>query len=93
VCRDFFDTLGNTCGSSTPRLEVLHQDWFVVFLCSKIVLETGLTGFGSKSGLKFLISADSSIDPPLDDIKILSRTTSLKYDTNVVYDTKMLNTI
>jgi hypothetical protein len=35
-------------------------------------LETSLTGFCTDSGLKFLISADSSIHPPLDDIKILS---------------------
>jgi hypothetical protein len=32
-----------------------------------------MTGFCTNSGLKFLISADSSIHhPPLDDIKILS---------------------
>jgi hypothetical protein len=36
--------------------------------------KTGLTGFGTNRGLKFLISADSSIHPPLDDIKILSDT-------------------
>jgi hypothetical protein len=36
------------------------------------VLETGLTGFGTNRGLMFLISANSSIHPHLDDIKILS---------------------
>jgi hypothetical protein len=60
----------------TP-LEVLHQVWFEIELVEDIYLfggllpsKIGLTGFGNRSncfgtnrGLKFLISADSSIHP------------------------------
>jgi hypothetical protein len=62
----------------TP-VEVLHQVWFELELVEGICLfvgllpsKTGLTGFGTNIGLMFLISANLSIHPPLDNIKILS---------------------
>jgi hypothetical protein len=64
VCRDFIDTLGNTC-------EVSHQINLVYARTLRGILvyywfslwQTGLTSFGTASGLKFLISADSFIHP------------------------------
>jgi hypothetical protein len=79
VCRDFVGTIGNPCGSPTPSLvcaRTRRGDLHIVdSVCVKPVrpvLETGLTGFSTDSGLNFYKCADSTIHPPLGNIKILS---------------------
>jgi hypothetical protein len=60
-------------------VEVLHQVWFELELIEGIYLYCWFAAYqnwsdrcGTNRGLKFLIGEDSSIHPPLDDIKILS---------------------
>jgi hypothetical protein len=71
VCRDFIDTLGNPCGRLTLSLvcaRTCRGDLHIVgSVCVKPVwpvLETGLTGFSTDSGLNFYKCADSPIHPP-----------------------------